>query len=89
MDRAACHLFVAENLEAAYRFLESWWTLGLNVPGSSTSVKISEDTFIVSLAGLYFVLCRWQGIDVLYGLLHYMKSAGKPTLEMGVNHPYY
>ena len=63
--------------------------MDLNVPGCSTSVKISEDIFIVSLAGLYFALCRWQGIDVLYGLLHYMKRAGKPTLEMGINQPYY
>ena len=83
MDLAACHLFVALNLEVAYRFVESWWILGLHVPGCSTSVKISEDIFIISLAALYCALGRWQGIEVLYSLLHYTKSAEKPTLEMG------
>ena len=83
MDLAACHLFVALNLEVAYRFVESWWILGLHVPGCSTSVKISEDIFIISLAALYCALGRWQGIEVLYSLLHCTKSAEKPTLEMG------
>ena len=84
MDLAACHLSVAYNLEVAYRFLGSWWNRGLNVPGCSTSVKISEDIFILSLAGLYFALRRWQGIEVLYNLMLYYNNPTRCSCAQSV-----